>query len=95
MALEDWLGAAQSVADIWRGTQQSPVGFGGPMAYPAPVGNVGVGDPPDAVWRARLACKRRKRQRNILSQANIGIMWQISSLPNNANVRIALARAIR
>ncbi len=40
-------------------------------------------------------CKKRRRRRPILTQTDIGILFQISTLPNNANVRTALARSIR
>ncbi len=69
---------------------QQPTYYAAPTQFPQ---QVSAGN--DLTMVRGLGCKRRKRQRNILTQANIGIMWQISSLPNNANVRIALARAIR
>ncbi len=100
MALEDWIDIGRGVIDLANDWGQQPVwsstGTQLAPAYPStvPVGApVGTGDP-YYNGQGRL-CKRRRRQRNILTQANIGIMWQISNLPNNANVRIALAKAIR
>lgn len=94
MALEDWVTPVSDIITAWRGNQSSvynaPLQYGGgTITSPAP-GQMGD----NGTW-VPAGCKRRKRQRNILTQANIGIMWQISNLPNNANVRIALAKAIR
>lgn len=93
MALEDWITPVSDIVTAWRGTQtpvyNAPLQYGGGVTLPS--GQI-VGGPTSANG---MVCKRRKRQRNILTQANIGIMWQISNLPNNANVRIALAKAIR
>lgn len=64
-------------------------------AYPSTVVGPprGTGDPNynGQAW----ACKKRRRRRPILTQTDIGILFQISTLPNNANVRTALARSIR
>ncbi len=98
MALQDWISGAVDIANVWGGYTSAQVAqqFGGVMNAPAPAP---VTLPSGQILNGPMSyaggCKRRKRQRNILTQANIGIMWQISSLPNNANVRIALARAIR
>lgn len=98
MALEDWFQTGVDLANVWGRTRVSDI-VQGPSQYvssqptilaPAP-GQMGD----NGTWVPGGRCKRRRRQRNILTQANIGIMWQISSLPNNANVRIALAKAIR
>ncbi len=98
MALTDWLEAGVSIANAWGQQPVSQVfGYGGSPAAQTPTilapapGQMGD----NGTWLPGGKCKRRRRQRNILTQANIGIMWQISSLPNNANVRIALAKAIR
>ncbi len=98
MALPDWAQNAIDIANIWGQTQSPVFGYGGPGPVAAPPVQTfpqGVSLGNDLTQVRGFGCKRRKRQRNILTQANIGIMWQISSLPNNANVRIALARAIR
>ncbi len=43
-----------------------------------------------------LEIKRKRRRRpKLLTQGDMGVLFQIASLPNNANVRIALAGAIR
>ena len=49
----------------------------------------------DPVNRTAAGCKRRRRQRNILTQSNLNMLFQIATLPNNANVRVALSRAIK
>ncbi len=101
MALEDWVDTVRAVATAWGGQTSDNFRWGGPAPYGAPASTPTILQPApgqmgdNGHWVPGGGCKRRKRQRNILTQANIGIMWQISSLPNNANVRIALARAIR
>lgn len=98
MALEDWITPASDLISAWRGSQQAASPFT-PLNYASSTPTIlapaagQMGD--NGTWLPGGRCKRRRRQRNILTQANIGIMWQISSLPNNANVRIALAKAIR
>jgi len=39
--------------------------------------------------------RKRRRRRALLTQGDMGVLFQIASLPNNANVRVALAGAIR
>jgi len=97
----DWGTVLSGAVDIWQG---QPVGGGGSsfgpgayagMASPAPV-PVGTGDPNynGAAWAKGQRCKRR-RSRPMLTPTNMALMHQIGTLPNNANVRIALAKAIR
>ncbi len=98
VALADWIQGGIDIANTWGGytsaqAVQAASSYGSTMPPPVTLPSGQILNGPMSY--AGGACKRRKRQRNILTQANIGIMWQISSLPNNANVRIALARAIR
>ncbi len=98
VALSDWIQGGIDIANAWGQQPVSQVfSYGGPATVPTvATPPMGTGDPYyNGAGQRALMCKRRKRQRNILTQANIGIMWQISNLPNNANVRIALAKAIR
>ncbi len=39
--------------------------------------------------------RKRRRRKALLTQGDMGVLFQIASLPNNANVRVALAGAIR
>lgn len=39
--------------------------------------------------------RKRRRRRALLTQGDMGVLFQIASLPNNANVKVALAGAIR
>jgi len=39
--------------------------------------------------------RKRRRRPALLTQGDMGVLFQIASLPNNANVRVALAGAIR
>ena len=94
----DWGTVLSGAIDIYQGQQvgggraYSPLtSFGSAGPVMAPIPNVGTGDPPDAVWRK---CKRR-RSRPMLTPTNMALLQQIGTLPNNANVRIALAKSIR
>lgn len=92
----DWGTVLSGAIDIYQGQQvgggrvYSPLtSFGGSVGAPTP--SAGVASPPDAVWRK---CKRR-RSRPMLTPTNMALLQQIGTLPNNANVRIALAKSIR
>ncbi len=39
--------------------------------------------------------RTRRRRRKLLTEGDMGVLFQIATLPNNANVRTALARAVR
>ncbi len=94
MALQDWLQGGIDIANAWG---QSQV-FSGPQQYttattptilaPAP-GQMGD----NGTWVP--GAKRRRRRRPCLTQTDINILHQIGNLPNNANVRTALARCIK
>ncbi len=43
----------------------------------------------------RPPCKRRRRRRALLTQSDLNVLNQIANLPNNTNVRTALAKAVR
>jgi len=98
VALMDWVQGGIDIANAW-GQQPASQVFSYAPVQTTPMGTgdpyYNGGGPMSSTAGTWGKCKRRRRQRNILTQANIGIMWQISSLPNNANVRIALAKAIR
>lgn len=70
--------------------------FGPTYIPPAPVGDNGV--PPakvtvDTRTGQVTTCKRRRR-RKMLTEGDFNVLLRISTLPNNQNVRIALAKAI-
>ncbi len=104
MALEDWAGALQTGLDIWRGRQD----MSGPVYQFA---GGGVGSTPSTTLTATQAVSalpagmyydkhghlvhRRKRRRPCITQTDLGLAWQISNLPNNANVRMFLAKCVR
>jgi len=85
------------------------VGVGAPaMPVPNAVSNGGAamysgGSCPPAKTRTlTIDCatgmevkRKRRRRRALLTQGDMGVLFQIASLPNNANVRVALAGAIR
>ena len=43
----------------------------------------------------QVRCKRRRRRRALLTQSDLNVLNQIANLPNNSNVRTALAKAVR
>lgn len=75
-----------------------------PVAAPAAAnGGSYVGNCPPAKTRTlTIDCatglevkRKRRRRRALLTQGDMGVLFQIASLPNSANVRVALAGAIR
>jgi len=70
-------------------------GGAGPMSYTGSC-------PPRKTRTLTIDCatgqevkRKRRRRRALLTQGDMGVLFQIASLPNNANVRVALAGAIR
>jgi len=62
----------------------------------------GLGCPPQKTRTLTIDCatgleikRKRRRRRALLTQGDMGVLFQIASLPNSANVRVALAGAIR
>jgi len=93
----DWGSIASTVVSGFFDPSAGPQPAGLPsVPYSGLAGPVGAGDPSynGKAW-ASAQCKKRRRRRPILTQTDIGILFQISTLPNNANVRTALARSIR
>jgi len=103
MALEDWIQTARDVANVWG---QSQVGWGGPQTFvssgsvqaqaPAAVAPVVATGRPAGMYidsHGHLV-HRRKRRRPCITQTDLGLAWQISNLPNNANVRMFLAKCV-
>lgn len=93
--LQDVLDWGTSAIDLYT-QSQAPSPLYTPLGYVSSPPPVGAGDPVyNGVGQRALHCKKRRRRRPILTQTDIGILFQISTLPNNANVRTALARSIR
>jgi len=98
MALQDWLSGAVDIANVWGGYTSSQLAnqfkAGLPAAAQTPtilapaVGQMGD----NGHW---VPARRRRRRRPCLTQTDINILHQIGNLPNNANVRTALARCIK
>ncbi len=79
-------------------------GLPGSGAIPAPAGDPMYSGscPPPKTRTLTIDCatgqevkRKRRRRRALLTQGDMGVLFQIASLPNNANVRVALAGAIR
>ncbi len=103
VALEDgWAGVFQTGLDIWRGNQQ--------VSQPSYFAGGGVGATPTSTLTATQATSalptgmyydkhghlvhRRKRRRPCITQTDLSLAWQVSNLPNNANVRMFLAKCV-
>jgi len=95
----DWGGAFSAGIDLLQGQN---IGGGLPAAYAAPAGFVAAGGgaaPPAKVTvdtaTGKVTPCRRRRRKPLLTDADFAALAKVASLPNNANVRTALAQAIR
>ncbi len=103
VALSDWIEAGREIANVW-GQQQ--IGWGGPQTF---VSSGSVQTQAAAVAPAVAATglpagmyydkhghlvHRRRRRRPCITQTDLSLAWQVSNLPNNANVRMFLAKCV-
>jgi len=103
VALEDWLGAATTVLNQW-GQQQAvwsspaPASFAGasvPAAAPPAAAQAASGLPTGMYYdKHGHLVHRRRRRRPCITQTDLSLAWQVSNLPNNANVRMFLAKCV-
>jgi len=104
VALDDWVNAAGSIADIWRGTQQQTA------ILPLQFAGGGVGATPGSTLTQTQATAlpkgmymdrhghlvhRRRRRRPCITQTDLNLANQVANLPNNANVRMFLAKCVK
>lgn len=104
----DVLGAATAYGNMTSGQLASS--FAGPTTVPVQgppaveaINTMYTGScPPRKTRTLTIDCatgqevkRKRRRRRALLTQGDMGVLFQIASLPNNANVRVALAGAIR
>ncbi len=92
-----WWHLGSQVIDVLQGQAAGggtalapPQGFAGPMT-PTP------GTPAFYAANAAAAgthCRRRRRRRALLTEGDFNSLMRIATLPNNANVRTALAKAV-
>lgn len=107
-AISTGIGLANQYGQMTSGQLQSAfVGPTGPAAPSVSVPTPGVpmvagNCPPQKTRTLTIDCatgqevkRKRRRRRALLTQGDMGVLFQIASLPNNANVRVALAGAIR
>jgi len=101
VALSDWIQGGIDIANAW-GQQQM---------FTAPQQLVAGAPPPDysavtAATGAKLPAgmymdkhghlvHRRRRRRPCITQTDLSLAWQISNLPNNANVKMFLAKCVK
>ncbi len=103
VALDDWVNAG---IDLWRASQQptvwqAPAQFAG-ASLPAggtpgtTVNGASASGLPKGMYmdvHGHLV-HRRKRRRPCITQTDLGLAHQIAGLPNNANVRMFLAKCV-
>lgn len=95
----DWGGVFTSgigVLDIFSQYKagQTPSGLAAPQPLLPPYLNPSTQTVAIDPRTGKVRCTRR-RGRAMLTPTNMALMHQIGTLPNNANVRIALSKAIR
>ncbi len=103
VALDDWLTPVSDIITAWRGNQQSvfqaPAQFAGTSLPTTTAGTAAVATAnglPKGMYvdvHGHLV-HRRKRRRPCITQTDLGLAHQIAGLPNNANVRMFLAKCV-
>ncbi len=100
VALEDWFEVAREAANVWGQTRifNAPSQFvsAPPVAASAPaVAQVASGLPTGMYYdKHGHLVHRRRRRRPCITQTDLSLAWQVSNLPNNANVRMFLAKCV-
>ncbi len=89
-----WLHVGSQILGVLTQPEQQQV-YNPPSAFAPSGGFVSGGSTMTYANSTGVRCKRRRRQRNILTQSNLNMLFQIATLPNNGNVRVALSRAIK
>lgn len=80
------------------GTSTGAGGAGGPTVPPVAVGLPGCEPPKKWCYdttTGKYTPYRRRRRRKMLTESDMNQLVQVGTLPNNANVRVALAKRIR
>lgn len=100
MALDDWVNAG---IDIWRASQNQPVWeapaqfAGSSIPTVATPGTVTTANGKTAgmyIDKHGHLVHRRRRRRPCISQTDLNLAYQVAQLPNNANVRMFLAKCV-
>lgn len=104
VALSDWVSGAIDIANAWGQQPVSQV-FSTPMQYASSTPAVGASVPAVAAANGLPAgmyydkhghlVHRRRRRRPCITQTDLSLAWQISNLPNNANVKMFLAKCVK
>jgi len=94
----DWGDLIGDIAGDWLNPSPvyNPPGYGGPVVTPLP--GPRVVNPPGFTTGGSMAvynrCKPRRRRRRLLTEGDFNDLMRIATLPNNTNVRTALAKAV-
>ncbi len=103
MALSDWIQGGLDVAEAWVGSQAAggwgapPINFAGASVpqVSAPAATVANGRPAGMyIDKHGHLVHRRRRRRPCISQTDLNLAYQVAQLPNNANVRMFLAKCV-
>ncbi len=90
-----WWHLGSQVIDVLQGQATQPAAVYNPAYANQFVSSTGTGSPGYAQAMARAAgCKKRRRRRALLTEGDFNSLMRIATLPNNANVRTALAKAV-
>ncbi len=101
VALDDWV---QAGIDIYQASQapaavwQAPAQFAGTSVPTTTVGTAATANGlPAGMYMDKHGhlVHRRRRRRPCITQTDLSLAWQISNLPNNANVKMFLAKCVR
>ena len=92
-----WWHLGSQVIDVLQGQQPG----GASTSYAAPA-QFATGQAPSDYYTTRSRpgydtegrCRRRRRRRALLTEGDFNSLMRIATLPNNANVRTALAKAV-
>ena len=101
VALSDWIQGGIDIANAWgqQPVWQAPAQFAGPAqpAGPIPAGAVTSGATPGGMYYDKHGhlVHRRRRARPCITQTNLNLAYQVAQLPNNANVRMFLAKCVK
>jgi len=103
VALSDWIQGGIDIANTWGGytsaqvAQQfvSPGSVNAPPATAVATPGTATGLPTGMYYdKHGHLVHRRRRRRPCITQTDLSLAWQVSNLPNNANVRMFLAKCV-
>ncbi len=101
VALSDWIQGGIDIANAWgqQPVWQAPAQFAGASVPSTPAATAAgtANGLPAGMYMDKHGhlVHRRRRRRPCITQTDLSMAWQISNLPNNANVKMFLAKCVR